>query len=255
MAKSSELQELKYLEEEINAGLSIYDFEPLIPKWYESLDAEKQDELLILGFDPEDYYDFLSDKKYEPFYKIFENYGHHNIYDLQVHNEYFGTGSAALTKRNATLLKKQWLVNFSKSDFAICQDGFSVGLALEEREGKLTNRKYKEEKYGWNFAYKWGTIHSNDLPKILRSYGEKVNLFVANCVQFYNDGDQEYQVMFLGEYVKRTYCITYSYGTFAIEIYNKGSIKEIVFDELTEAVDFIQNYKYKYKIYGFKKSK
>jgi len=63
----------------------------------------------------------------------------------------------------------------------------------------------------------------------------------------------EYQAMFLGEYVKRTYCV-YDYdGQFYIKKETKKDDLEITFDLFEEAVSFIINYKYRYKISGYKR--
>ena len=87
----------------------------------------------------------------------------------------------------------------------------------------------------------------------MRNYGEQINVFQANCVRFHHDADMEYQVMFLGEYVKRTYCI-YDYdGQFYIKKETKKDSVEVEFDSFGEAVKFIINYKYRYKILGYKR--
>lgn len=241
------MRHLQQLKEEINAGITIYDFEPLIRSWYSELDPEIQDKLIALEFDPDDY-DFLTEKKFEPYYKSLENYGYHNIhllsdYDFQ---------SPALTKSNAEILKKAWLINFSDPDHSICDDGFKVGLPLEQKEGKLSHFKNRKE-YGWNFAYLYNDLSEFDVRKRMRNYGSQINLFQANCVRFHHDGDMEYQTMFLGEYVKRTYCIYDYNSTFYIKKDTKKDSVEIEFDSFNEAVSFIINYRYRYKIWGYKR--
>lgn len=244
---TEEMTQLTYLKEEINAGITIHDFEPLIRNWYSELDPEIQDELIALEFDP-DNYGFLTEKKFQPYYKSLENYGYHNLHLL---NDY-DFQSPAVTKSNAEILKKAWLIHFSESDYDICYDGFKVGLPLEQKEGKLSDYKDRKE-YGWNFAYFNSDLHEFDVRKRMRNYGEQINVFQANCVRFHHDADMEYQVMFLGEYVKRTYCI-YDYdGQFYIKKDTKKDNIEIAFDSFKEAVKFIINYKYRYKILGYKR--
>lgn len=244
---TEEMTQLTYLKDEINKGLTIHDFEPLIRNWYSELDPEIQDELIALEFDP-DNYDFLTEKKFQQYYKSLENYGYHNLHLL---NDY-DFQSPAVTKSNAEILKKAWLIHFSESDYDICYDGFKVGLPLEQKEGKLSHFKNRKD-YGWNFAYFHADLHEFDVRKRMRNYGEQINVFQANCVRFHHDADMEYQVMFLGQYVKRTYCI-YDYdGQFYIKKDTKKDSVEVEFDSFREAVNFIINYKYRYKIWGYKR--
>lgn len=252
----SYVQQLKSLVDEINSELSIWDLYPVLGDWFDQLDTEAQKELISLGFDYREQDNFANGKYFQKFHKDFREYADNNMEKVYNFYHIYGEGPANLDKGSAKLIKNEWLVNFSHKKFSNCQNGFTVGLPFDYKEGKLTNMNESLNEPGWNFAYEasYRPLKNNRfIQQRVNNYGPSISLFRSNGVSFEHYGDRERQVMFLGEYVRRIYCVTYEEwsGNFSIEITSGKNTKEVEFSSLEEVADFIDGYYKKSNISGY----
>lgn len=249
--------ELQRLCDEINSEPNIRDIIFLANNWFDQLPKNHQRRLLYLGFDrkiPELLIDLGTMEEY---HEDFLDYALKNIIKLYDHQD-FGKKAAWITKEDASIIpSKTWLVNFSNSAYDVLSKGFYTGIGLSENEGKLSSFTEVKEGYGWNFAYALSDIKEFDIYQLTKDFGEEISLFKSSGVRFYHKIDREYQVMFLGEKVKRIYSVFYSsdWDTFSIEMNDGVTPGWSGMKSLDRVAEWIDNSKDKSKILGYTRAK
>jgi hypothetical protein len=105
---------------------------------------------------------------------------------------------------NAKIVKNTWLTHSTNSDAFgnILHDGFSKGISVGEEEMLGLSTHFGEidkSNGGYNFAFDADNCKYVRLS--LKRYGDGAHLilFRASGVQAFHEGDDEYQVIFLGE--------------------------------------------------------
>ena len=113
-----------------------------------------------------------------------------------------GEGPPALFMEFQSVLRNAWLIHFSDRASEICSDGFTTGVPVgDERMLGLSTQWTKQAKRGgYNFAYRVEDFarYGRDRHGHGWKYGSEAVVFQASGVKVWHHGDQEPQVIFIG---------------------------------------------------------
>jgi hypothetical protein len=108
-----------------------------------------------------------------------------------------GKGPSWFNLRSPKLVKNQWLIHFTNNADSIACSGFRHGTDDLTRLGGSVSNAIKARKSSGKFNFGYHLGDTSQYRKGLKYGGEAV-LFRASGLQAWHDGDQEWQVVFIG---------------------------------------------------------
>jgi hypothetical protein len=226
------------------AGYSPYTF----LEWYLGLDPSE---------DPET--DEATRLEYEE--KI-DNYGGHEAFtDIpdEFFQEYSSEASSILADDPQApsflhmdyegIVKNDWLIHFTNNIWDIINEGFTKGVADPEYVALTTHLPPSmKEMGGYNFAFDLSNLRSA-FGRWGPKYGKEAVMFRASGIRVYHYGDQEHQVIFLGESARDLVPITQDPNTGEWAVGSHPRTEEPLYknDDLGEVATWVENNYNQYK--------
>jgi hypothetical protein len=136
----------------------------------------------------------------------------------------------------------EWLIHGTNDAGSIEANGFTRGVWDFATLGLTTHFVDKVKTGGFNFAFYAASFHERDVL----AYGKEAVVFRASGIEVYHHGDQQRQIIFLGDTATDIHSITYYSGSYYVRINDvevEGGLEDVeVEGSLKECTDWIMEH-------------